>query len=48
MLRRLDLNLRAPDAIHIAITERANATLVTFDLKMADSARSLGVAVASA
>ena len=48
MLRRLDLNLRAPDAIHIVIAQRSEAMLVTFDLKMADSARFLGVTVATA
>src|SRR5207248_8010374 len=45
-LRRLDLPLLTPDAIHIAITQRLNATLVTFDRQMATSARALGTAVA--
>ena len=45
-LRRLDLTLRTPDALNIAIAERAAATLVTFDEKMAACARALGVAVA--
>jgi uncharacterized protein len=31
ILRRLDVNLRTPDAIHIAIARRLEATLVTFD-----------------
>jgi predicted nucleic acid-binding protein len=44
-LRRLDLPLRTPDAIHIAIAERVDATLVTFDLAMAASARALGTVV---
>ena len=44
-LRRLDLSLRAPDAIHIAIAQRANAELATFDDGMADSARALGISV---
>jgi hypothetical protein len=48
MLRRLDLNLRAPDAIHIAIARRLGATLMTFDDKMARSAHALGLAVAEA
>jgi predicted nucleic acid-binding protein len=39
------LPLRTPDAIHIAIAERVDATLVTFDLAMAASARALGTAV---
>ena len=45
ILRRLDINLRTPDAIHIAIAERVDATLVTFDLGMAAGARALGVSV---
>ena len=45
-LRRLDVNLRTPDAIHIAVTQRVEATLVTFDRGMAAAARALGVAVA--
>ena len=47
-LRRLDLVLRAPDAIHIAIAQRIDAPLVTFDEKMANSARMLKVEVAPA
>ena len=45
-LRRLDLPLRTPDAIHIAIVQRLGATLVTFDRRMAASARALGATVA--
>jgi predicted nucleic acid-binding protein len=44
-LRRLDLPLKTPDAIHIAIAQRVGATLVTFDRQMAASARALGTAV---
>jgi predicted nucleic acid-binding protein len=44
-LRRLDLPLRTPDAIHIAITQRVGATLVTFDRQMAACARALGTPV---
>lgn len=47
-LRRLDVNLRAPDAIHIAIAQRLNAQLVTFDERMADCARMLGAPVFAA
>lgn len=47
ILRRLDVNLRTPDAIHIAIAQRLDATLVTFDQRMAASARALGMAVAT-
>jgi predicted nucleic acid-binding protein len=43
-IRRLDLNLRAPDAINIAIADRVGAALATFDERMAASARALKVA----
>jgi len=46
-LRRLDLSLRTPDAIHLAIVQRVAATLVTFDRQMAVSARALGALVAT-
>jgi predicted nucleic acid-binding protein len=44
-LRRLDLPLKTPDAIHIAIAQRIGATLVTFDRQMAAAARALGTPV---
>jgi uncharacterized protein len=47
-LRRLDLTLRAPDALNIAVAQRIDATLMTFDEKMAVAAKALGVAVAAA
>jgi predicted nucleic acid-binding protein len=47
-VRRLDLNLRTPDAIHIAIAARLGAEIVTFDKGMAACAAALGVAVAPA
>jgi predicted nucleic acid-binding protein len=47
-LRRLDLTLRTPDALNIAIAQRIGATLVTFDNKMIASARALGTPVAGA
>ena len=47
ILRRLDVNLRTPDAIHTAIAQRLEATLVTFDRSMAAGARALGIAVAA-
>ncbi len=47
-LRRLDLPLRAPDAIHIAIAWRRGVSLVTFDRQLAAAARTLGIAVAEA
>jgi predicted nucleic acid-binding protein len=47
-LRRLDLTLRTADALNIAIAQRVDATLMTFDEKMAVAARALGVDVAAA
>jgi predicted nucleic acid-binding protein len=47
-LRRLDLPLRAPDALNIAIARRMGASLMTFDDKMAASAKMLGVEIAPA
>jgi uncharacterized protein len=46
LLRRLDLNLRAPDAINLCIAQRHDAALATFDIRMADAARALGLDVA--
>jgi uncharacterized protein len=48
VLRRLDLNLRTPDAINIAVADRRGGELATFDDKMAIAARALGVQVAPA
>lgn len=45
-VRRLDLSLRAPDALHLAIAGRIGAILGTFDTKMAVCARALGLDVA--
>ena len=47
-LRRLELNLRTPDALNIAIARRNGAALATFDTRMADAARALGLEVADA
>jgi predicted nucleic acid-binding protein len=47
-LRRLDLTLRTADAVNLAITQRIDAILMTFDEKMAVAAKALGVAVAAA
>ena len=47
-LRRLDLPLRTPDALNIAIAERSGCTLLTFDRKMAENAKAVGLSVATA
>jgi predicted nucleic acid-binding protein len=44
-LRRLELNLRTPDALNIAVTTRLHASLATFDNKMALAARKLGLEI---
>jgi predicted nucleic acid-binding protein len=43
-VRRFDLALRAPDALHLAIAHRLDATLVTLDRRMARAAAELGIA----
>jgi uncharacterized protein len=45
-VRRFDLRLRAPDALHLAIARRLDATLVTLDQRLARAAAELGIAVA--
>jgi uncharacterized protein len=45
-LRRLDLNLRAPDALNIAVAQRLGIAIATFDQRMAVAARRLGVPTA--
>jgi predicted nucleic acid-binding protein len=45
LVRRLELGLRAPDALHLAICQRAGQALFTFDLKMASAAPTLGIKV---
>jgi len=44
-LRRLELPLRAPDGIHIAIASRLDAALMSFDKQLTVCARKLGVKV---
>jgi predicted nucleic acid-binding protein len=41
----IDLPLRTPDAMHIAIAQRIGAEHLTFDNKMAAGARALGTNV---
>jgi predicted nucleic acid-binding protein len=45
LLRRLDLNLRTPDAINLAIADRLAAELVTFDSQMLVTAVAIGIGV---
>ena len=45
MLRRLDLTLRAADAIHIAVSMRLGAGLMTFDEPMQRAAVAIGCPV---
>lgn len=47
-VRRLELPLRAPDALNIAIAMREAAAVATFDVQMASAARAVGAAVAPA
>ena len=42
-VRRFDLGLRAPDALHLAIARRLDATLVTLDRRLTAAARELGI-----
>jgi predicted nucleic acid-binding protein len=44
-VRRFDLMLRAPDALHAAICRRLHLTLVTLDQRLAKAARELGIEV---
>lgn len=44
-MRRLDLTLRTPDALHTAIAQRVGARLATLDRRMAADAVKLGLPV---
>ena len=44
-VRRFELMLRAPDALHLAIANRLEATLVTLDRRMERAAQELGIAI---
>jgi predicted nucleic acid-binding protein len=48
LIRRLDLSLRTPDALNIAMAERHGASLATFDRGMATAATAVGLALAPA
>lgn len=45
-VRRFDLMLRAPDALHLAIARRLDATLVTLDRRLVRAAGELGIDIA--
>jgi predicted nucleic acid-binding protein len=45
IVRRFDLMLRTPDALHIAISRRLGAALVTLDRRLANAAGVLGLTV---
>jgi predicted nucleic acid-binding protein len=47
-LRRLDLTLRTADALNLAIAQRIDAVVMTFDEKMTAAAKALGIPVATA
>jgi uncharacterized protein len=44
-VRRFDLALRVPDALHLAIARRLDVSLVTLDRRLAAAARTLDIAV---
>lgn len=44
-IRRFDLNLRAPDGLHLMIALRAGAAFATFDAGQAEAARAFGLEV---
>jgi len=44
-VRRFELGLRAPDALHAAVCRRGDHTLVTLDTRLAAAAEALGVRV---
>ena len=46
-VRRFDLKLRTPDAIHAATAHRIGATLITLDRRLLMAAAALGIAAAS-
>lgn len=44
-VRRFDLHLRMPDAIHLAMCERLKLTMATFDKPLVRAAHALGIDV---
>lgn len=47
-LRRLDLTLRTPDALHLAVAARPGVPVATFDLGTETAARRRGIAITAA
>ena len=45
LIRRLDLPLRTPDALNVALARRVDAALATFDRQMAQAARHVALDV---
>lgn len=43
LVRRFELKLRTPDALHLVLARRAQAMLATFDARLADAATALGL-----
>ena len=43
LVRRFDLGLRLPDAIHVVTADRLDTTLITLDRRMAAAANALGI-----
>jgi uncharacterized protein len=43
LIRRPGVNLRAPDALHLAVAERLGAAFATFDAKLIVAAETLGI-----
>lgn len=44
-VRRFDLGLRTPDALHAAVCGRGDLTLVTLDRRLATAAKALGIRI---
>lgn len=45
LVRRLELKLRAPDALHVTMARRLRASIATFDEGLAEAAKTVGLAV---
>ncbi len=47
LVRRFELMLRAPDALHLVLAQRCGAALATLDKRMARAAQAVGLRLAS-